>query len=432
MQYQEFLDLIYQKYSGNVKLELNRVIGLYAAMQDPQKRLSGFHVGGTNGKGSVCATLEALCMAHGQSCGMNTSPHLINYTERFRINGREVDFQRVLDTFHRYESLFNEWESSFFEISTAIAFAMFAEDRLQTVVIEVGLGGRLDATNLFVPNVAVITNIGLDHVKTLGPTKEIIAGEKAGIIKAGVPLVMGDTEESPAQVILGKAASLGVPVYRHNRDWKVQINSDLVSGLSFDYEFQEFRWPGLQANLIGEHQAVNLGCALSAFILYSRSKGFAVSEDAVRHALKHINWQGRMQLLSASPTLIVDGAHNLHGIAALMKTLNRIYPHRKVKFLVSILADKDYAEMLHEICKKASHVYVAQNASDRAASVPQQLREIQRWKVPSQGFVSVQEALFQALDECTSNDVLIAGGSLYTVGEVISAWRIRQDHEQGN
>ncbi len=408
-----------------MKLELSRVIGLLGDMDNPQKALSGFHVGGTNGKGSVCATLEALCLAHGQSCAMNTSPHLINYTERFRMGGQEVDFTRVLDTYHRYENIFNKWDASFFEITTAIAFAMFAEDKVQSAVIEVGLGGRLDATNLFVPDVAIITNIGLDHVKTLGPTKELIAGEKAGIIKSGVPLVMGDTEDDPAAVILGKAASLGVPVYRYNRDWKAEVSSDMVSGLCFNYEFQEYSFMGLQANLIGDHQAVNLGCALTAFILYARIKGFAISEAAIRQALQQINWQGRMQILCAQPTLIVDGAHNLHGINALIKSLNRIYPGRKLRFLVSILADKNYADMLQEICHSASFVYVAQNKSDRAATVEEQLAEINKHHISCQGFASVAEALSQALTDCNPDDVLVAGGSLYTVGEVISAFRHR-------
>lgn len=428
MQYQEFLDLIYQKYSGNVKLELNRMIGLLADMGNPEKAFGGFHVGGTNGKGSVCATLEALCLAHGKSTAMNTSPHLIDYTERFRIQGREVDFQRVLDTFHRYEELFNKWDASFFEITTAIAFAMFAEDRIETGVIEVGLGGRLDATNLFVPDVAVITNIGLDHVKTLGPTKKIIAGEKAGIIKRGVPLVMGKTEPVPASVILNAAKAKDVPVYRYGRDWTARIVSDRVGGMCFDYHFEEFHFKALSANLIGEHQAINLGCAITAFILYARLKGFTVSEKAVRHALEHINWQGRMQLLSSVPVLIVDGAHNMHGITALISSLKKIYPRRKVRFLVSILADKNYPEMLRLICSRASEIYVAQNQSDRAASVEEQLGEINKYGTPAKGYSSVKEALEAALQDCGPNDVLVAGGSLYTVGEVISAFRKRQAH----
>lgn len=432
MQYQEFLDLIYQKYSGNVKLELSRMIGLLDDMHNPQKMLRGFHVGGTNGKGSVCATLEALCLAHGQSCAMNTSPHLINYTERFRIGGHEVDFQRILDTFHRYEELFNKWNASFFEITTAMAFAMFAEDKVQTAIMEVGLGGRLDATNLFVPDVAIITNIGLDHVKTLGPSKEIIAGEKAGIIKAGVPLVMGETEADPAAVILGKAASLDVPVYRYGRDWTAEIASDMISGLRFTYQFQAYHFADLHANLIGEHQAVNIGCALTAFLLYARLRNFEVSESAIRHALQNINWQGRMQLLSLQPTLIVDGAHNPHGIEALTKSLARIYPGRKLKFLVSILADKNYPEMLQKICPMASYLYVAQNNSDRAATVEAQLHEINKYGVPCQGFGSVSEALAAAWKDCSPEDVLIAGGSLYTVGEVIAAYRTEIAHAQGN
>ena len=425
MQYQEFLDHIYQKYSGNVKLELTRMIGLLADMGNPERRLAGFHVGGTNGKGSVSATLESLCLEHQLVTGLNTSPHLINYTERFRLEGKEVPFTTVLEYFHKYEALFQKWDASFFEITTAIAFAMFASNKVETAVMEVGLGGRLDATNLFTPDIAVITNIGLDHVKTLGGTLEIIAGEKAGIIKEGVPLVLGAMEESPRSIIEAVALAKKVSVYRYNRDWFASVSSDQLSGLSFDYSFGEINFKDLRANLIGEHQAINLGTAITAFILYAQKRGFQPKESAIRSALQKINWQGRMQVLSASPVLIIDGAHNVHGVQALIKTLQQMFPNRKLKFLISILGDKDYSEMIRLICSQAEIVYLAQNQSDRAASLADQVKAVQKHGVAYKTSASVAEALQLALSECLPTDVLVAGGSLYTVGEVLVAYKNR-------
>jgi dihydrofolate synthase/folylpolyglutamate synthase len=423
MQYQEFLEHIYKKYSGNVKLELSRMTGLLADMGNPEQALSGFHVGGTNGKGSVCATLEALCLAHGLTTALNTSPHLINYTERFRIMGKELPFETILKAFHQYEELFEKWDASFFEITTAIAFSLFVERRVQTAVMEVGLGGRLDATNLFTPDVSVITNIGLDHVKTLGGTLELIAGEKAGIIKPGVPLVLGDMEASPRSIIEGVALAKKAPVYRYKRDWFADISSDQVAGMSFDYSFGEYNFKDLRANLIGEHQAINLGTAITAFILYARKQGIAPSETAIRTALQQINWQGRMQVLSTSPIIIIDGAHNVHGVTALTRTLQKMFPNRKLKFLISILGDKDYSEMIHLFCANAETIYIAMNQSDRAATVEAQVKAVAKYGVPYKTAASVAEALQLAISECSTDDVLVAGGSLYTVGEVLQAYR---------
>jgi dihydrofolate synthase/folylpolyglutamate synthase len=422
MQYQEFLDHIYRKYSGNVKLELDRMIGLMKDMGDPQDSLKGFHIAGTNGKGSVCAALESLAMAHGLSTGMNTSPHLIDYMERFRMGGRELPFQAVLDEFHRFEPLFEKWDASFFEITTAIAFSIFASRKLDCAIMEVGLGGRLDATNLFTPDVAAITTIGLDHVKTLGGTLELIAAEKAGIIKPDVPLVLGDIDASPREVILKAAAEKRVPVYRYGVDYHAESQTDTIEGLSFDYRSGDFCWKGLRVNLLGEHQAANMAVAITCFLLYAQGHGIAVEEGKVRAALEKINWRGRMQVLSRKPAIIVDGAHNVHGIQALLRTMDKVFPARKVRFLISILADKDYSEMVRLICSRAEKIYVAQNESDRAASVEDQMAEVARHGVPAVPCTSVAEALAIARAELGEDDVLICGGSLYTVGEVLKAF----------
>jgi len=422
MQYQEFLDHIYKKYSGNVKLELDRMRGLLEDMGNPQNTLRGFHIAGTNGKGSVCAELEALALEHGLSTGLNTSPHLIDYTERFRVNGAELPFQRVLEEFQKREELFGKWDASFFEISTAIAFGVFAREKVDCAIMEVGLGGRLDATNLFTPDVAAITTIGLDHVKTLGGTVELIAAEKAGIIKPDVPVVLGDIDPAPLEVITRVAAAKGAPVYLWGRDYHAEARQDTIVGLSFDYRWGDIEWKGLKANLLGEHQAANLAMALTCFGLFAKSRGFAMREDLCRKALGRINWRGRMQVLSTRPAIIADGAHNVHGINALLRTLDKVFPQRKARFLVSILADKDYSEMVRLICSRAEKVYVAQNQSERAATVEDQMAHVALHGVPAVPCSSVAEALRIARSELGADDVLICGGSLYTVGEVLKAF----------
>lgn len=423
MQYSEFLEHIYKKYSGNVKLELDRMQGLLADMGHPEAKLSGFHVAGTNGKGSVCAALEALGMAHGLSTGLNTSPHLIDYTERFRYNGMDLDFTEILAAFHAHEEMFVKWDASFFEITTAIAFHIFAQRNPDVAVIEVGLGGRLDATNLFRPNVSAITTIGLDHVKTLGGTVELIAAEKAGIIKEGVPLVLGDIASSPKNVILNVASQKQAPVYQYSRDFHSHAISDDITGLGFDYRFNGIHIEGIRANLMGEHQAVNMATAITCFALFAQQKGIVLKHDAVRDAIANVRWQGRMQVLSTDPPIIIDGAHNVQGITALLETTNRVFPNRQPVFLISILADKDYSEMVRLICSAASRIYVAQNESDRAATVDEQIAEVAKHGVPAIACQSVADAYERARASLNADDVLICGGSLYTVGEVLKTGR---------
>lgn len=422
MQYQEFLDHIYARYSGNVKLELSRMTGLLQDMGSPQDGLKGFHVAGTNGKGSTCATLEAIALAHGQKTGLNTSPHLINYSERFRINGLELSIEAIIAEFHRYEALFQKWDASFFEITTAIAFALFAQATPEVSVIEVGLGGRLDATNLFTPDVSVITTIGLDHIKTLGGTVELIAAEKAGIIKPGIPLVLGEIEASPLKIILDMAAEQAAPVYLYGRDWQVELKADSTAGIVFDYHFGQISILGLRSNLMGEHQALNLGAAITAYILYGQKHRLPFDEAKIRSGIASINWAGRMQVLSQKPLIIVDGAHNVHGVKALIKTLDSVFEDAEMIFVLSILADKDYSEMIHLFCSKADRIYVAQNKSDRAASAEAQMLAVQSCGIPVSACPSVAEALNAALQSASPDSVIVAGGSLYTVGEVISAF----------
>lgn len=423
MNYTEFLTYIYQRYSGNVKLGLERMTGILADMQHPEERLKGIHIGGTNGKGSTCAVCEALALAHGQHTGLNTSPHLIDFCERFRVDGQNVRFETVLEIFHRYEDIFTRWEASFFEITTAIAFQLLAERDVQTAIIEVGLGGRLDATNLFTPRVSVITTIGLDHIKTLGDTLELIAFEKAGIIKTGIPLVLGRIADAPQAVILQQASEKNAPVYRIDTDFTIANVLNSRDGICFDYTFGAHQYRTLQTNLLGKHQAANISTALTAFILYSQAMGITVDEQQVRFALRNVHWMGRMQLVHRNPTVIVDGAHNQQGIDALVENLDELFPRQKLLFVVSILEDKDYVNMLKRLCPLAKHFYISKNESDRAAEIDAQADVVRKLGVPVTTAPTVIDAYKLALADAGSEDVIIGGGSLYTVGEILQANR---------
>jgi dihydrofolate synthase / folylpolyglutamate synthase len=421
MTYKEFLEYIYQRYSGNVKLGLERITGILEDMGNPQNALRGIHIGGTNGKGSTCAALESLLLAHGLQVGLNTSPHLIDYCERFRVDGKNADFAEILDVFHRFEQIFSRWDASFFEITTAIAFQYFVEHRVEAAVIEVGLGGRLDATNLFTPEVSAITTIGLDHTKTLGGTLELIAFEKAGIIKPGVPVVLGRIDDSPRQVILDKATGENSPAYVLNREYFVSNLSNRADGLCFDYSFEDTRLTGLQTNLLGSHQAANLSLALTAFLLYCRKTGLHADENKIRTALQNIHWMGRMQLLRTQPLVIVDGAHNLQGVEALTANLRELFPGRKLLIVASILADKDYEQMLKALCPYAGMFYISKNTSDRAAEIEVQAEVVHNMGIGFRTAPTVQEAYQLALRDAGPDDVIIGAGSLYTVAEIISS-----------
>jgi dihydrofolate synthase/folylpolyglutamate synthase len=419
MNYKEFLEYIYQRYSGNVKLGLDRTQGILADMGNPQNSLHGIHVAGTNGKGSVCATTEALALAHSRHTGLNTSPHLIDYCERFRIDGQNAQFSEILRIFHQFEDIFTKWDASFFEITTAIAFQMLAEKQVQTAIIEVGLGGRLDATNLFTPEVSVITTIGLDHVKTLGNTVEKIAFEKAGIIKENIPVVLGKIDASPLQVILEQAKAKQADVVLFGKDYLVSNVRLTCEGTFFDYQYGEYTFNNLQSNLLGLHQANNISTALTAFLIYCQKVGLVPDEPLIRFGLRNINWMGRMQVLRNEPTVIVDGAHNLQGVETFTKSLKTMFPDRKLLIVVSILEDKDYKHMLRAFAPLAKCFYISKNESDRAAEIDAQVRVVDTIGCEYKTALSVREAYLAALLDATPEDIIIGAGSLYTVAEII-------------
>ena len=423
MEYQELLDYIYQRYSGNVKLGLERIFQLMELMDYPNNKIEGFHVGGTNGKGSTCATLEAIALAHDFTTGFNSSPHLVDYMERFRINGHNIDFQEVLATYKKWESAYDKTDASFFEITTSMAFDIFATHKVDVSMIEVGLGGRLDGTQPFNSTVSVITSIGLDHVKSLGGTIPEIAYEKAGILRADVPLVTGDIQPEGMEVIENRVDKLSIPHYKYNKDFLVSnIHLD-AEGTHFDYEFPKFniKLKNMTMNLLGRHQAINAAVAVTSFIIYMQIKDKDWNEESLRKGLSEVNWQGRMQIINKKPLVILDGAHNTEGLIYLINNMKEIFPGRRFKFLTAILRDKPYPFMINSMAKIADEFVISQSNANRSAEVEELIPVVEKTGVPFHAEKDLVKGAKYLLGKSTDDDIIIVCGSLYTVAEVIKA-----------
>ncbi|HPM00529.1 MAG TPA: folylpolyglutamate synthase/dihydrofolate synthase family protein [Candidatus Cloacimonadota bacterium] len=426
MDYQSFLTHIYERYSGNVKLGLDRMYGILEKMGNPEKKIKGIHIAGTNGKGSVSAMSEALSIGQGYSTGMNTSPHLIDYCERFRFNGKNIDYTEIMNIHSQYQTIFDEFEASFFEITTAIAFELMYQKQVDTSIIEVGLGGRLDGTNPFNSTVCVITTISLDHPKSLGSSIEEIAYEKAGIIKEFTPVVLGNIVDEAKKVIQKVAQEKKAPVYLFNKDYLISNVCVSEEGTTFNYEMpdKKIKLDQIKINMLGEHQAINAASALTAFILYNEAIQRVIDFTKVRESLQKINWFGRMQVLHTNPLVIIDGAHNEEGITTLISNLKKMFPNKYIRFVVAILRDKKLDNMIADICRFGQEIYISKNKSERAADLEEQIEVAKQFDIPYFGFDDVLSATSEAWKKTQAHEILVITGSLYTIAEIL---KIKED-----
>ena len=419
MEYQEFLDYIYQRHSGNVKLGLDRMLKILKAMDSPNKKLKGIHIAGTNGKGSTAAMCEALSLLYGMKTGLNTSPHLVDYRERIRINGNNIELKELISTYKKWESVLEENEASFFEITTAMAFDIFHSNNVDNAIFEVGLGGRLDGTNPFASTVSVITTISYDHTKSLGDSIEKIAFEKAGIIKSNSPVILGKLKTNAADVIRQRAKELNAPLIEYGKDYSISNININDSGTSFDYHSQQLDLENVAVNLLGKHQAYNAAIAIMAFAVFLQKTDRKINKQKIFRALTNVNWQGRMQIISQKPTVIIDGAHNEEGIKALKNNLIEIFPNKKIYFVLAILRDKKLETIIKDICSVSYKVYISKNKSNRAAEIEDQVEFVKLYNKPYEVHEDVITAVKKAISDADENDIVMVSGSLYTISEVI-------------
>jgi len=426
--YQEALAWIHGLYRFGTKPGLERISALLKRLGDPHKRLRCAHITGTNGKGSTAAFLAALLAAHGLRTGLYTSPYLEAFTNRMAVDGRDVsgeDLVRLVEEVrpHVAEIAGTELgQPTEFEVITAMAFTYFAGQAPDWVVVEVGLGGRLDATNVIVPEVAVVTNIGLEHTQVLGDTLEKIAFEKAGIIKQGVPVVTAADKPEAFAVLEKTARERGSPLLAVGREVLADCTGMTLAGQVFDYQSPWRKLRGLEIRLLGRHQVVNAASALAALECLP---SVTFSEEAVRAGLAAACWPGRLEIFSREPLVLVDGAHNPDGALALHRALTELLNGRKLHLVLGILADKAVGEMLSVLVPLATAgLLVTRPESGRAAD-PELVAELARplTNVPVRVAPNVPAAVEAALSSARPGEAVCVTGSLYTVSEASAVLR---------
>jgi dihydrofolate synthase/folylpolyglutamate synthase len=418
------LEYLYGLQSHGIKPGLTRTLALLCALDDPHHSMQAFHVGGTNGKGSTAAMMASMLAHQGYRVGLYTSPHLVEFTERIQVNGHPIPAHRVSGLTEKIrqiaETCLTE-EPTFFEATTVMAFVYFAEMAVDFAVVEVGLGGRFDATNVLTPLVSIITTIGLDHQEYLGNTVDAIAREKAGIIKKGAPVVAGRIEPGPLAIVRGMATDREVSCVVLGQDFDAL---DLSSG-RFSYRGLRDRYDGLACPLPGRHQLDNAACALAALEL-AHEKGAAVGEEGIREGLRTVRWPGRLECVGRRPDVWLDGAHNPHAAEALashLKTLSSLYgPAAKGRLIlvVGMMRDKDRRGVMALLTAipGVSHLIVTRAAHQRAADPWDLARDAAGLGVPITVRSTVNEAFAYARALAGSDDTVCVTGSLLVVGEV--------------
>jgi dihydrofolate synthase/folylpolyglutamate synthase len=413
MTYEETLAWLYHlEVSRGWDLKLESVRDALSRLDSPQEAFPALHIAGTNGKGSTAAFAHSVLTHSGRRVGLFTSPHLSDFRERIRIGDECVSREAVIDLVEEIRVRLAESgvELTFFEFTTVMAFLHFARQRVDASVIEVGLGGRLDATNVVVPRVAAVTTIGFDHERYLGSTLAAIAAEKAGIFKPAVPAVVGRVVGEALDVLLGVAAERRSPLRLLGRDFHAEIRAG-----GFDYRGRRMI-RGLRPGLAGRYQVDNAAVALAAL----EDGGWLdeIPDDVVSSGVGGVVWPGRLEILRERPRLVVDGAHNPAGIAALVDELVAIANGRPVHLVFGALADKRWAEMAERLAEVIADVVVVPVRERRSVS-PALVAEVFRRLVPTRVETSATAAVDGWLDDpkCAADVVLVAG-SLFLVGEV--------------
>jgi dihydrofolate synthase / folylpolyglutamate synthase len=409
MTYAETLSHIYALGRFGMKPGLTRITQLLGALGNPQDAFASVHVVGTNGKGSTASVLSSVMSAGGYRTGLFTSPHLISFTERFRIDGTEISEGDVARLAERVMAAAPE-ATTFFEIVTALAVLHFAGQGVQLAVMEAGMGGRLDATNALAGVLSLITPISLDHTDYLGSGIAQIAAEKAGICKAGRPIVSGRQRPEAALVIERQARELGSALCRYDEEFEAGWQEGVLW-----YRGMGLNLSGLKPGLSGLYQKENIACALAGAELLSGA-GFPLPSQALAAGVERAGWPGRMEIFPGSPRLLLDGAHNPAGAAALAEALAEI-PRGRLLVVVGVMGDKELSGILGPLLPLADAVYAVAPAIDRALPAAELASFCRSAGVPAHEAGSVAQGLALAQKDAGPDDLILVCGSLFTVGE---------------
>ena len=413
--YRAALDYLFDRTTGKSKLGLERTAAFLRELGNPHERLRSLHVAGTNGKGSVCATMETVLRAKGLRVGKYTSPHLVDFRERFLVDGRRVDEEYIVDFIARWTPTVERIGATFFEATTAMAFDLFATENVDVAVIETGLGGRLDSTNVIQPLVAGVTSIGIDHVEYLGETREEIAAEKAGIFKRDVPAVIGERDDAIRELLARLArehgASAVLDVDSHADPQNVRVTTE---GTAFAVSVAGERGE-VRTGLTGAHQASNTSLAL--LMLNAAGGALSTSLQVAREALPSVRLPGRFQRVDQ---FIFDVAHNPDGATVLAATVSAVRPPSPIAVVLCVLTDKDWRGVMTTLSKVVD-LFVLTNAPTAPSSRAWDLTEAARFAAEHRWSVEAEPDFDTAIRRATEQArTVLVTGSFHTVGDAMA------------
>jgi len=410
--YKDCLNSMYNLRRFGIKLGLTKIKNILSDLGNPQNNYSCIHVAGTNGKGSVASALAFILNKTGYKVGLFTSPHLVTFNERIQINHHLISNKSVVESYHAVNNVHHGTRKpTFFEFSTAMALYEFGKEKVDWAVIETGMGGRLDATNIIKPAISIITNISIEHKAYLGNTIEKIAGEKGGIIKKGTPVITGAKQKNATNVLKNIAAKKKAPFYLLGESFKTRKNKDGT----FTYYGMEKVWPDMKTGMSGVHQIENAALVLAACEVLGGKIDLPV--EHMRAGLFQNKWPGRLEVVSSSPYIILDGAHNLDAARALSKFLSKEFHGRKITIITGMLDDKPYPAMLKSILSVCRRAIFTKPVINRALE-PEILYEASKGIIKNTKIIpSIKEAIDYAVKTASKDEVICITGSLYVVGE---------------
>lgn len=425
--YQETLDFLFSQLpmfqrigAPAYKKDLTNITALCEALGHPQRNYPVIHVAGTNGKGSVSFMLSAVLQAAGLKTGLCVSPHYRDFRERARINGRYVSQAFVVDFVRRVRPVIDAVQPSFFELSTALAFDYFSSEKVDVAIIETGLGGRLDSTNIVEPVLSVITNIGFDHMEFLGDTLPLIAAEKAGIIKPGVPVVIGENHPETMPVFMQTAGNQGAELVCADETYRAVRRSGDVFHSVFDvFKRQELVYSSLEVQLSGGFQTKNIQTVLQAVEILAPQ--FSITETHIRSGLSRLKtltgFLGRWDPIGQNPLILCDSAHNEHGLKGVVEELSKM-PYSRLHVVFGAVKDKDITAMLRLLPRDARYYFCKANIP-RGLDAIQLQQKAAGLNLQGRAYSSVKNALRAAKRNAAPEDLIFVGGSIFVVAEVV-------------
>ncbi len=419
---------MFRRTTLGIRPGLEPIRALLAEIGNPERAFPCLHVAGTNGKGSVCAMVESVLRAAGLRTGLYTSPHLVRFNERIRVNGRSIPDADLAARLARVEPAAVRVENrpgaprpcTFFELTTAMAFEHFRAEAVDIAVIEVGMGGRWDATNVIIPVAAAICDIDFDHLQYLGPTIEAIASEKAGIIKSGRPVVTGIRRPDAAEVVEREARARGAPLTRAQESVAIRRTALDWRGQRLSVETAERRLPPFRLPLLGDHQLWNAAIAIALLERFSEAAGFELPESAWKQGLESVRWPARLQVLTEDPPTLLDGGHNPHAAQALAAALRALAPGRPSGLIAGLVADKDIAGFFRALAPAVKRAWIVPVRSERAGPTAEVAAAARAAGLPA-AENSLDAARRDAVEWARAEGgVVCIAGSLYLAGEVLA------------